>query len=229
MAALGAEEVAAQRVLDLGCGPGALVALLAERGATAVGIDLVEAHVAEARAGLEALGLEAEVMVGDAERLPLDDGSFDRVVSNNALQFTARFDRALMEAFRVLRPGGELALVVYHRGSIYYWWWFFLVNGLLKGELRHTRSMERTIGRNIPWAPARSNLSARAMSRRGLADQIRAAGFSSVKTLVRGFAWAHLGPAGGHLGRLPGAEAARRALDTRVGWYVVARARRPAL
>src|SRR4051812_17816269 len=120
-------------ILDVGCGPGIQLVRLARRGARVTGIDLVPVHVEQARANLAAVGLTGEASVGDAEDLAFADSSFDRVLSVNALQFTPGFDRAVAELYRVLRPGGDATVVVYHRGSAWYWWHFVALRGLLGG------------------------------------------------------------------------------------------------
>lgn len=90
---------AGERVLDLGCGEGALTALLAER-ASVVGIDASVAQVAACRAR----GLDARVM--DAAQMPFR-GEFDAVFSNAALHWIKDLDAALACVFRALKPGGR--------------------------------------------------------------------------------------------------------------------------
>ncbi|HQU16360.1 MAG: SAM-dependent methyltransferase [Chromatiales bacterium 21-64-14] len=89
-----------ERILDLGCGDGALTEKLAARGCQVVGVDASAAQVQAARAR----GLDARVMDGAA----LDfDGEFDAVFSNAALHWMAQ-PRAVTEGvWRALRPGGR--------------------------------------------------------------------------------------------------------------------------
>lgn len=97
------------RVLDIAAGPGYVTAAASERGAEAVGIDFSAAMIARARSRRPGLDLR----VGDAEALPVEDASFDAVVMNFGLLHLARPERALAEAFRVLRPGGRCAFTVW--------------------------------------------------------------------------------------------------------------------
>lgn len=97
---------AGTRVLDLGCGSGEFCALAAARGATASGIDAAEGMIAVARQ----LAPDADLRVGAMEHLPWDNRSFDAVTAFNALQFAADFTTALLEATRVVRPGGRVAI-----------------------------------------------------------------------------------------------------------------------
>jgi len=91
---------AGERVLDVGCGDGALTATLAAAGARVVGVDTSEAFVAAARAR----GLDARVLSGEALTF---DGEFDAVFSNAALHWMKRADAVIDGAWRALAPGGR--------------------------------------------------------------------------------------------------------------------------
>jgi ubiquinone/menaquinone biosynthesis C-methylase UbiE len=106
---LGLEDGA--RALEVGCGTGAVTRALALRPETAsvVGVDPSPGFLAVARElsdGIQNL----EFVVGDAKALPLEDGSFDTVIFHTTLCHVPEPDVALREAFRVLRPGGTLAV-----------------------------------------------------------------------------------------------------------------------
>lgn len=107
-----AERVAgARRVLDLGCADGALLELLAGRGAEVpAGVDLSEGELALARRRPALAG--ADLRQGRAQELPFADGSFDAVVSHMALMLMSDADRVVAEAARVLAPGGTFAVAV---------------------------------------------------------------------------------------------------------------------
>src|SRR6516164_4006202 len=96
-------------VLDLACGPGAVAAAAAGRGALPVGLDFSSAMIALARAGHPGIRFEE----GDAEALPFADGSFDAVVSNFGVHHVAEPIRALHEAYRVLHPGARVAFTAW--------------------------------------------------------------------------------------------------------------------
>ena len=111
----------AERVLDLGCGRGAMLLTVARRLTTgrAVGLDLWQAKdqsgnteaAAWRNADVEGLADRVDLVTGDLRALPFDDASFDLVVSNLALHNVPdAADRvgALAEALRVLRPGTRL-------------------------------------------------------------------------------------------------------------------------
>jgi hypothetical protein len=102
-----------ERVLDVACGPGATACLLAaEFGAEVDGVDLGEASLERARAAAAAHGLDGQVRfhIGDAERLPFDDGAFDAVVCECAFCTFPDKATAAAECARVLRPGGRIGI-----------------------------------------------------------------------------------------------------------------------
>jgi SAM-dependent methyltransferase len=101
---LGQEE--RPRILDVGCGTGANLELLAEYGA-AEGVDVSPAALAFCRAR----GLR-NVRQGEAEKLPYDDGAFDLVTALDVVEHLDDDVAGLREMRRVLRPGGRALLFV---------------------------------------------------------------------------------------------------------------------
>lgn len=107
--------LAGRRVLDVGCGDGALTGRLVAGGAIVTGIDSDPEMVSTAAAVVPS----ATVMVGQAEHLPFADGSFDLVVANTVLCLVDDRRAALMEAIRVLRPHGRLLIGELGRWSLW--------------------------------------------------------------------------------------------------------------
>jgi SAM-dependent methyltransferase len=103
-------------VIELGCGTAYWSAWLARRGARPVGIDISERQLATARELQAEHGLEFPLMLGNAEKVPLPDASFDLAFSEYGASIWCDPYVWIPEAARLLRPGGRL---------------IFLTNGLL--------------------------------------------------------------------------------------------------
>ncbi|MGE3916851.1 MAG: methyltransferase domain-containing protein [Hyphomicrobiaceae bacterium] len=103
-------DVAGKRVLEVGCGDGALAVELARRGARVTGIDGSPRMIEAARDSAAAAGVAIELTTGPAEALPLADGSFDLIVAQTILCFVADGSPAFAEIGRVLAPGGRLVI-----------------------------------------------------------------------------------------------------------------------
>lgn len=114
---------AGDRVLDVGTGSGAVAVAAARRGAQVVGIDQIDTWFDVARAVVRDDSLQVELLIADAEDLPMADDAFDVVVSNFAHIFAPRHDVVAGEMARVCRPGGVVACTAWahddnpHRGA----------------------------------------------------------------------------------------------------------------
>ncbi len=161
-------------VLDVGCGQGIDLANFASAGARVTGVDLTPRHAELARAHLDALELKGSVIVGDAEKLPLADASFDRVSSNGVLHHTPNMEQALREIRRVLRPGGEARIVVYNRSSFHYWITQMLWLGVLHGRLVLDGSPEGILARGVEYSTAEARPGSCASIRSGSCDSCSA-------------------------------------------------------
>ena len=113
------EVGAGDRVLDVGCGPGLAVAYAAASESRAVGVDASPTMVRQAgRRNRAAIRRgHVEIHRADAARLPFPDASFTKVGSLNSLQFWTDAPSGLAELHRVLRPGGQVAVVLMARGG----------------------------------------------------------------------------------------------------------------
>jgi ubiquinone/menaquinone biosynthesis C-methylase UbiE len=121
-----------EKILDLGCGRGAVLFLVAQHlsSGRAVGVDIWNRadqsgnseQAARRNALAEGVGDRIELVTADMTQLPLEDGQFDLIVSNVAIhniRGRERRARALEEAVRVLRPGGRLMIADVRCTSFY--------------------------------------------------------------------------------------------------------------
>ncbi len=154
-----AELEPGETVLDLGSGGGIDVLLSARRvGPTgkAYGLDMTDEMLALARENQRKAGLaNVEFLKGEIEQIPLPTGSVDVIISNCVINLSADKDRVFAEAFRVLKPGGRLAVSD------------VVVRGEIPAQIR--RSVELWIG-----------CVAGALEEREYRDKLAAAGFEGI-------------------------------------------------
>jgi len=154
-----AELKPGETVLDLGSGGGIDVLLSAGRvGPTgkAYGLDMTDEMLALARENQRKAGVgNVEFLKGEIEQIPLPANSVDVIISNCVINLSADKDRVLAEAFRVLKPGGRLAVSD------------VVVRGEVPAEIR--RSVELWIG-----------CVAGALEEREYRDKLAAAGFEGI-------------------------------------------------
>ena len=105
-------DVAGKRVLELGCGTAYFSSWLARRGATVLGLDLSEHQLESALLLQREFKVSFPLIQANAEQVPIIDGTFDLVLSEYGASIWADPYRWVPEAFRMLRPGGELVFLV---------------------------------------------------------------------------------------------------------------------
>jgi SAM-dependent methyltransferase len=151
---------AGETVLDLGSGGGIDVLLSAKRvGPTGkvYGLDMTDEMLALARANQRRAGAtNVEFLKGEIEAIPLSDACVDVIISNCVINLSADKDRVLREAFRVLKPGGRVAVSD------------VVVRGPIPDEMR--RNVELWVG-----------CVAGALDESAYRDKLTAAGFASVE------------------------------------------------
>lgn len=210
--AVGFERYPGRELLEIGCGLGTDLAMFARGGARVTGLDLTPASVALARRRFELEGMPGRFLVGDAEHLPFPDERFDVVYSFGVLHHTPDTARAFREVLRVLRPGGEAVIMLYHARSTHYYLGYPLA---LASRLRHGRGW---IGKDEYFRvyDGEENPLGKAYTR----SQVRRlfAGFEILEQRTYD-TWRP------HLGALTNRILLR--LGTRFGFYLITRARKP--
>lgn len=106
------QDLTGKEVLDIGCGHGGRTAyyLLHGKPRSIVGVEINEARVSVARESVSKLCPDERVsfVVGVGEQLPLDDASFDMILSYDVFEHVQDLPRVLRECYRVLKPGGRV-------------------------------------------------------------------------------------------------------------------------
>jgi SAM-dependent methyltransferase len=108
-------DVADRAVLEIGCGAGQCSRWVLAQGGSPVGLDLSHRQLQHSRRIDDELGTRVPLVEGTGTALPFADNTFDVVVSAfGALQFVADEHAVVVEAARVLRPGGRFAFSITH-------------------------------------------------------------------------------------------------------------------
>lgn len=102
--------LAGEPILEVGCGRGHLLARLAQRGISVIGMDASPRMVAASRQRLVSAGLTAQVLCAQAERMPFADASFGTVISTFPAEYV-KDEATWRECARVLRSGGRWVIV----------------------------------------------------------------------------------------------------------------------
>jgi ubiquinone/menaquinone biosynthesis C-methylase UbiE len=121
-----------KRILEVGVGAGTDFLQWVRAGAECYGIDLTPEAIDHVSRRLQLYGLEAkDLLVADAEDLPFVDNYFDAVYSWGVIHHSPNTIKALEEIIRVIKPGGEAKIMIYHRHSLLAFF-FWIKHALLK-------------------------------------------------------------------------------------------------
>ena len=105
-------------VLEVGCGVGLDSMQMARHGLHVTAVDLTVVGPATAQLRAAARGVDAVYSSADAEHLPFPDSTFDYVYSFGVMHHAPDTQKCIDEAYRVLRPGGQALIMLYHRHSL---------------------------------------------------------------------------------------------------------------
>ena len=118
---LDALDVKDKSVLEIGLGQGADSMQLINRGAIYHGIDLTEESVRRVKERFQLFDKHyREVQVANAEQIPYSDSYFDLVYSHGVIHHSPRIESIVSEIYRVLKPGGQAVIMLYHKHSYNY-------------------------------------------------------------------------------------------------------------
>lgn len=134
-------------LVDVGCGPGYLIAKTAKEmpDLHIIGVDVSNEMVAAAARNLASLGFSERVEFrrGDSLRLPFEDDSVDNVVSTLSLHHWANPKGAFLEIYRVLKPDGQLLLEDFRRDPRRLFYWLIAFATTVAPSFLHTQALRR--------------------------------------------------------------------------------------
>lgn len=129
-------KFAGKLVLDLGCGAGIDSAEFARNGAHVISTDLTRTSTLLTRNLLKEAGLPSFVVQADAVSLPFKDEVFHCVYCFGVLHHIPEVEKALTEIHRVLKPGGKIMAMCYHKDSLLYAYSIVYLRGIKEGLLK---------------------------------------------------------------------------------------------
>ncbi|MDX6578146.1 MAG: hypothetical protein QOE96_4099 [Blastocatellia bacterium] len=216
---MGFKDFAGARLLEVGCGMGTDLLQFARGGALVTGVDLTPRSIQISQQHFAVYGASGEFAISDGEHLPFADESFDVVYSNGVLHHTPDTADVVSEVHRVLRPGGQARVMLYHRGSLGYWGEIIIRHGIFGGELLRGNSPADIMSKYVEFNEGGGNPLVKVYSRREARDLFSM--FSEVKTQVEQLTRSEFY----FLGRIIPEKIFRR-LERSIGWNVIVLARK---
>lgn len=174
------ESYANKKVLEIGCGAGYDAYMFCKNGAEYTGIDLVPENIVLTKKHLSFYGYSPLILEADAEKMGFKE-QFDLVYSFGVLHHIPNIEKALLNSYDALKPGGTAMFIVYYKYSIAYFrvvahW---IVRGkFLKESLDHALSRVEDVGSS-------ERPLVRVYSKKEFTKLVQAAGFTVVSTKIR--------------------------------------------
>lgn len=131
-----------KKVLEIGCGMGTMLMNWARNGALCTGVDLNPTSIAQTTQRFALCNLPGTIQLEDANKLSLEDNTFDYAYSWGVLHHSPNLEQSLNEMFRTLKPGGGFGIMLYNRASLYQWYMTDYVEGFLHNEKQFLTPLE---------------------------------------------------------------------------------------
>jgi ubiquinone/menaquinone biosynthesis C-methylase UbiE len=128
------ERYRGKRVLEVGCGMGCMAMNWAQHGALVTAVDLNPVAIQQTRKRFEVYGLQGDIREADGEQLPFADDTFDYAYSWGVLHHSPDTKTSVEHVLRVVKPGAEVGVMLYHRESFLYKFLVEYVEGYLHLE-----------------------------------------------------------------------------------------------
>jgi SAM-dependent methyltransferase len=170
------------KILDAGCGPGEMAAVLMQRGYEVWGIDIAEPMIRRAR---ERNNVN-RFRVGDIERIPFPDSTFDGVMCLGVLEYLDSDAKALGEIARVLKPRGKAVVSTPNALCPLYQ----MDRVIAAAESLYASAKYRLRGKPVPARPANFGVDRRSKYHRGRwLRLLRSVGLEPEERLCYGWGW----------------------------------------
>ena len=114
------KKFSGKKVLDVGCGNGYVLERFARENAEVYGIDITPMSIKLCHQRFDFKELKGDFIVANAEEIPFPDNYFDCITSMGVLHHVPNTEKAVSEIYRVLKPGGKLIVMFYHKNSALY-------------------------------------------------------------------------------------------------------------
>lgn len=126
-----------KKILDIAVGTGWTTEQFVRAGADVTAIDLTPEAVALTKKRFSIFNINSGVKIieADAQNLPFEKDSFDFVLAWGCLMHMPDTQKAIDEIWRVLKPGGKAAAMMYNKHSLHWWYFIFLSKGMLRAKL----------------------------------------------------------------------------------------------
>jgi len=164
---------AGKKVLEIGCGMGIDLMEFAKAGAIVAGVDVTPKSIELAQKAFAAFDLKGELANQNAQKLPFPDSTFDLVYSCGVLHHIPEAEATVKEIYRVLKPGGEVKILLYYKNSLYYWLFLWLYRGVLQGEFLKGQKMPDILSRYVEYSENDARPYVRVYDKREMEDLFR--------------------------------------------------------